>query len=230
MKYYILKEACATNETGPVYPQIQKWKPGYNGDKENSFYTYLEKSKKDFADFAPDLDGLVMHGRAKPTDLVSAFTSGGFLMSEKLKMLFEKHKIVPHRFYPARIIHKGNYIGTYFWMHIISDLTDFVDYANSTFVISKISGLNAVPITLNDKRDYLTKSELFKRDFFENNGPLLTIDAKKLKLNDQFDKSVGGFKVGWFDINFYINQVLRDEIIENHITGCDIKPTGNIVI
>ncbi|HEY4194022.1 MAG TPA: DUF1629 domain-containing protein [Mucilaginibacter sp.] len=230
MKYYTFEPACDTKETGPVYPQIQKWKPGYDSNSATSFYSYLKKSKDVFADFIPNLDGLIVNGRARPTDLVSSFTSGGFIVSEKLKLIFEKHNLAPHRFYPAKVIYKSKNLEGYFWMHVISNLTDFIDYSDSAFVISKHFDPSPIPIKLISKENYLEKAKSLEDDYSKNNGSYLSIKSEKLKLDDRFDRKLDFFTIGNFDNRFYISQDLRDSIIENHITGCDIKPANHIMI
>ncbi len=230
MQYYIFKEACATKETGPVYPQIQKWKPGYDDDRLNSYFSYYLASKQgEFPDFTPDLDSLIMHGKAKPTDIVSSIISIGFVVSKKLKEVFEHFAFPPHRFYPAKLMHK-NAGFDYYFMHIISDYTDFVDFGKSTFITCGFSNSDPQPITLTSKQDYINKAKQLQDDSFVKQLTYRSIQAKEIHFNGEFNKQIDFFQINRFDINFCISQRLKDAITENAITGCDIQPTNRIII
>ncbi|TWI93799.1 hypothetical protein JN11_04947 [Mucilaginibacter frigoritolerans] len=232
MQYYIFKESCATEETGPVYPQIQRWRSGYDDDKPDSFYSYYLIAKGGaFPDFIPNMDSLLLHGKAKTTDLLSFATSvTGFMINKKLKMLFEQFVFPPHRFYQAKVIHKQVQINDYWFMHIISDYTDFVDYPKSAFITSGFSNSEPKPITLMSKQDYINKAKQLQDNSFIKKLPYRSINAKKIHLNEKFNKDLDFFQINRFDINFYMSQELKDAIIRNGITGCDILPADNLII
>jgi hypothetical protein len=227
--YYTFKPASNTPETGSVYPQIQKLKPGYDDKKNNSIYSYLKKSIGTFSNEEPDLDGFILHSYAKPTDLVSnTITDGyGFFVSQKLKSILEKHHLPLHRFYPAKVTHKGKLIEDYFWLHIVSDLTDAVDYAESIFFIYKHYRTNEGYIKINSKEQYITTANKIK---LENPGINITIWSEKICLSPQFDKKTDCFKIGLFDSFFYISQSLKNALVENNITGYELHQTDKVVI
>jgi hypothetical protein len=231
MQYYIFKEACDTKETGHVYPQVQKWKPGYDDDKPDSFYSYYLAAKGGtFPGFTPDMDSLILHGRAKPTDLLSFATSiTGFMISKKLKTIFGEFSFPPHRFYPANILHKKIALEGYYFMHIISDYTDFVDYPKSTFITCGFSNSDPQPITLTSKQDYINKAKQLQNDSFVKQLAYRSIQAKEIYFNEKFNKKIDLFQIDRFDINFYISQNLRNALIENEITGCDFQSTSRIL-
>jgi hypothetical protein len=70
MYYYIFKPATNTPETGFVFPQVQKMKPGYNYKAVNSVHA-LSRAVQHIPDFIPDLNFFVVSGIAKLTDLLS---------------------------------------------------------------------------------------------------------------------------------------------------------------
>ena len=124
--FHTFQPACNTIETGSEYPQVQKMAPGYDYRAANSVYA-LSKAVEKFPDFTPNFDYFVAQGKAKLTDLLSVATvNGGFLISNRFKFLLEKFNIAQHRFYPAKVSYKKQ-LYDYYWMHIISDLTNFVD-------------------------------------------------------------------------------------------------------
>jgi hypothetical protein len=231
MQYYIFKGACATKETGPVYPQIQKWKPGYNDDKPDSYYSYYNAAKGGiFPDFEPNLDSLLLHGKAKPTDFLSSGLSIGFIINKKLKTLFEQFTLPPHRFFSAKIIYKKEELNDYYLMHIVSDYTDFIDYSKSTFITCGFFNSNPVPLILTSKQDFTRQSVELQNNFNTNTKDYRSIEATEIHLNQKFNKSLDFFKIGQVDINFYISQNLKDALLENNITGCDLQPAPQIFI
>lgn len=225
MSFYILKPASDTEETGHIYPQVQKMKPGYNDKASNSVYA-LSKAYQHFPDFEPDLDYFIVHSHAKLTDLLSvAPVHGGFLISKKLKEVFEQFNIVSHKFYPAKVQHKKNFY-EYYWMHIICDFTNKVDYVKSTFIIYYNYAHDLGNIEIKNKSDLLLKKEKVKQD---NPEKTVTIWAKQIQLTQDFDLSLDLFEIGMFDANYYISAPLKGALIENKITGCDITLTNRVI-
>lgn len=226
--YYTFNYACDTAETGPVFPQIQKMTPGYDYESDNSVYA-LENSRHSFPEFVPNLDSFILHGRAKLTDVIStAPISGcGFLISGKLKEIFERYRIVSHQFYPAKVISRGKIHDNYFWMHIISDMTDLVDYPRSTFFVYKHYLTNDGVIKVNSIEDYFEKRKQLQK---ENPGINITIWSEKLQLKPQFDKKLDLFTIDLFDTDFYISQSLKDDLTQNNITGFVSQIANKIIV
>lgn len=225
--FYTLEPACDTQETGHVYPQIQKLTSKYDIKKHNSIYSYLKKSGSDFSNDPPDLDAFVLNSSAKATDLVSNAVIGGngLFVSHRLKDIFERYQLPPHRFYPAKVIHKDKEVQGYYWLHFIADLTDYIDYKRSSFFIYKHFRLNDGSVKIESKHDYLTKREQLKASNPEIN---ITIWSSRIyfkrgtKLEDLFE-------IGMFDSQLYISKDLRNELVENQITGCKIEETDKVI-
>ena len=226
MNYYIFKPAVNNLETGSVYPQIQKMSPGYNYKAPNSVHA-LSKEYQHLPDFTPDLDYFELAGKAKLSDLLStAMVYGGFLISEKLKNVFEQFTLPTHRFYSARVKYKNQFYN-YYWMHIICDLTNAVDYKNSKFFIYYNYAHNLGYVDVSSKTELAEKEKKLKVD---NIGKTITIWAEKLSLTKNFDTNIDLFKIGQFDSNYYISERLQKAIINANITGADILLTENITI
>lgn len=225
MDYYIFKPATDTPETGSQYPQVQKMNSGYNYKADNSVYA-LSKAYENFPDFEPDLDYFVVHSQAKLTDLLSVTpVHGGFLISERLKNIFEQFNIVPHKYYPARLKHRKKFYENYFWMHIICDLTDYVDYQKSTFFIYYNYGHNIGFVDVNSKEGYFQMKEKVNLD---NPGKTVTIWADKIYFANNFDKNLDLFEISTFNSNYYISSSLKEKILQEKITGCDISLASNL--
>lgn len=224
MKYYIFKTAVNNLETGSVYPQIQKMSPGYNYKAPYSVYA-LSKEYQHLPDFIPDLDYFELAGKAKLSDLLStAMAYGGFLISEKLKNVFEKFTLPMHRFYSARVKYKNQFYN-YYWMHIICDLTNAVDYKNSKFFIYHNYAHNLGYIDISSKAELEEKQKKLKAD---NPGKTITIWVEKIIFNNAFNEKIDLFKIGQFDSNYYISEQLKKAIIGASITGVNMQKAENI--
>lgn len=221
--YYKLKTSVNTNETGPVYPQVQKMISGYDYNAPNSVYA-LSKQTNSFPDYTPNLDCFVVNAKAKLTDILSvSVVSGGFLISHRLKNILEKFNIATHRYYPAFVSHKRQ-IHKYYWIHIISDNTEYVDYPNSQFFIYQNYQYNIGPIEILSKDDLILKRKKIKED---NPGKTITIWSEYITLTEQFILQ-DLFEIGIFDAGTYVSYSLKNSLELAHISGCDIESAYNI--
>jgi hypothetical protein len=226
MLYYIFKPATNTTETGFVFPQVSKMRPGYNYGTPNSVHA-LSRAVEHLPDYEPDLDCFVVDRKAKLTDLLSvSVTYGGFLISPKLKGIFEQFNLPLHKFFPAKVSYKKE-LFDYFWFHIVCNLTDQVDYSSSKFFTYYNYAHNLGYVDIRSKEDLTKHRENIKKD---NPGKTITIWAEKIKMNEQFDKTLDLFEIGMFDANFYISKRLKDMIMELGVTGLSISPADNILI
>ena len=225
MQYYIFKPAAGTPETGQVFPQVQKMKPGYNYKAHNSVHA-LSREYQKLPDYEPDLDYFIVHARANLTDLLSVtVTYGGFLISEKLKSIFEQFNLPTHKFFSAKIQHKKQFYD-YYWMHIMSNLADVVDYPRSTFFVYHDYSKNLGYVDISSKEELIQKRQKIKSD---NPGKLVTIWAEKIAFGPSFDKTLDLFEVGTFNSDYYISESLKYVIVKEKITGCSMHPAKNLI-
>lgn len=225
--YNILDFDCNSKETGPVYPQIQKMSNGYDNKADNSIKKLFRHSKS-FPDFKPNLDSFILETRSKQTDILSNALSGrGIIISSKVKSIFESVKTCPVRFYEASVIHKKELLNDYFWMHIISDYTDFVDYKSSSFFIYQNFMINLGHIKVSSKEDLIEKEEKLKKD---NPHTTLSIWSEKIKMLPSFDLTLQLFRIGNFDSKIYIGDSLKNILMENKITGYKVESTNKILL
>lgn len=226
MSYYIFKPAVDTPETGPVFPQVQKMRPGYNYQAANSVHA-LSREVEHLPEYSPDLDYFVVNGKAKLTDLLSvSVVYGGFLITPRLKELLEQFNLPIHKFYPAKVSYKKDYFD-YFWFHIISDFSDKVDYPSSKFFVYYNYSTNLGNVEVRSKKDLIEKREKIKKD---NPEKTITIWAEHIKMNEQFISKLDLFEVGTFDANCYISEELKNAIVTQKITGCSMEEATNLSV
>ena len=226
MGYFIFESAVSTFETGPEFPQVQKMAPSYDYKAKNSVHA-LSRSVYTFPSFEPNLDYFIVHPRSKLTSLLStAIIYGGFLINEEFKNIFNRFNLPPHKFYSGRVQFRSKFY-QYFWFHIICDLTNYVDYTNSTFFIYLDYSHNLGNIDISSKEDYDKKKLKVKAD---NQGKTITIWADKIQLKNNFDKSLDLFTIGSYDSNFYISERLITEINLQNVTGFTATKAENLFL
>lgn len=228
MNYFILEAAVNTSETGPVYPQVQGMSPNYNYEAPNSVHA-LSRASDHFPTHPPNLNYFVVHNKANLTDLISvAVTSGGFLINNKLKMVFDRFNITAHQFYPARLMHRGIFYDNYFWIHFIqSDLAKFVDFKKSTFFIYHNYKYNLGFVKISSFDDLIQKRKVIKQ---KTPHKTVTIWAENICLQKTFDNKLDAFEIGTFDSNFYVSERLREALAGAKITGCVISLSNYLSI
>lgn len=192
IEYFIFRAACNTLETGSVYPQVQKMSPEYDYDSANSVHN-LSRETDNIPYFEPNLDYFIVSGKAKLTDLLSvSVMHGGFLISQKLKNLFEQHKLPLHKFYPAKVNFKKEFF-QYYWIHIISKFDYFVDFSKSSFFVYYNFSKNLGCIDISSQEELIAKEQRLKNT---NPGKTIAIWAETIVLKSSFDSSLDLFKIG----------------------------------
>lgn len=225
MQYFTLETACAINETGPIYPQIQKMSQGYDYKSDHSVRK-LFKAWRSFPDFTPDLNSFLLHAKSRPTDFISnALSSRGIIVSEIVKSIFESFNTCPIAFYKATIKYKSDVLDNYYWMHIISDYTDFIDYPNSRFFIYKNFIFDLGDIKIESKLDLTNKLEEIKKQYFNDT---IAIWAKSITLLPNFDKSLDFFEIGRFSSNRYISLHLKNALEKEKVSGYLLSTATNL--
>lgn len=149
-KFYILKPAVDTKETGNVFPTVESYE-GYDFNTPNSVH---KLNHHEFPNFVPDIRLKLVKG-ANLCDIMGQATisASGLLVSETLKKSIENLNIAPHKFYSATIENDG-ILHQYYWLHIVwKEIEDLVDYQNSTFFKCKFSK-NLGNLNISSREDF----------------------------------------------------------------------------
>lgn len=221
--YYIFDYSTDPKIVGVDFPQVYKFIKTYNPNGTNAIFE-LYKYKTSFPDFNPDLSGFFLSGKAVLTDFISnAF--GVIIVSEKVKNLFQNFNLCSHRFYPCTLHSRGKSYN-YFWLHIISDYSDYVDYAKTTFVEYNFSQRRGL-ISVNSKEDFLIKRDEFKK---LKEGTNWTLWGDYIVMNTGFSKTLDLFIISRIDGQIYISERLYYEIVKNYLTGYEIIPAEKLFV
>ncbi|MBB3187867.1 imm11 family protein [Microbacter margulisiae] len=220
--HYILKDSTDPKIIGNGFPQVFKFTKEYDPNGEKAIFE-LYKYRFEFPNFVPNLSGLKLAGYAKLTDFISnSFNT--IIVSLKTKLLLEDFNLCPHRFYPCSLHGKKGREYDYYWLHIISDYSDYVDYKKSTFVEYDLFNKKG-SVLVESKEDLLKKREELKIKDTEN---FWTIWGDKIVMQSNFEKRLDLFIVSLIDGNIYVSSRLYSEIIKNNLTGCNLIPANNI--
>ena len=104
MQWYSISPSTNEKIIG-TFPQTDGMGPGYNLRGANSVWNLPNLRKPDFE---PDFDCFRLDKKAKLTDVISTaiINACGFIVSDKLKNIFDEFKLPPHIYYPVKILHK----------------------------------------------------------------------------------------------------------------------------
>ncbi len=208
-EYFGLTESAEDKIIG-TYPQLVDMIEGYDYEANNSvnnlqIYRGIEPPFTN-----PNLDGFKAAKGAKITDIMSGPIGGrGFILSNRVKSIFEKFKIPKHYFFEAKIYHKNICYDNYYWFHLVSDYRQFVDYKKSEFYKGKDL------FKFDNYDEYLKFSEITDRHGF--------LMAEKVVLSRSFYLSdFDMFMISNFDQTIYISDSLRAELSVSKISGYEL--------
>lgn len=213
--FYIIEPAVDTKETGKAFPAVESYE-NYDFKSADSVH-HLDYHS--FPDFIPDIR-FKLAKTAKICDMMSqaAISARGFLISEKLKLIFESiaNQIIPHRFYPATIEDHDGVFHTFFWMHFVwEEGKDLPDYKKSKFIVRKFSKVEGY-LEIENYTDYLAKKEEI--------GFIKRIDFEHLFIK-QPDYEIFSFPL---DVNIYSTSKVIPEF--DNCSGISITPSTKLSI
>lgn len=210
--YFILEPAVGTKETGHVFPAVESY-----GDYDFNAVNSVHKLKsREFPDFEPDLRFKLAKG-AKLCDMMGQATisAHGFLVSERLKSIFEKVSIIPHKYYPAMIEAKEG-LHTYYWMQLVSTSEfNMVSYKDSDFFIKKFSK-NLGVLQIESEEDFQKKRAEI--------GVTNTVGFNFIYIRGA---DVDLFSLPFFS-DIYISKNLKSQLDNSKLTGLRISEADRI--
>ena len=211
-KFYILKPAVDTKETGHVFPAVESY-DDYDFNSSNSVYNLDFDS---FPDFTPDIRFKLAKG-AKLCDIMGQGTisSCGLLISQNVKDIFEKFNLIPHKYFDATIEAKG-VIHKYFWVHFVwEDGIKYLDFENSKFQINEF-GENLGDIEIDSYKLLLGKqTELgFMKTIYNYQSSMLKVDY------DLF--------IHPLNKTIYVSEKIFSSLTRDSLKGLDLIETMNL--
>jgi hypothetical protein len=223
MEYFIIEHAVDTEETGSTDMQVI-WKNPHKL-KKNPLLIINSLASNEYPpdEFFP-FDYLELNKGAKLSDLMSSPFYNGFIVSDKLKSIFENSNIKSYKFYDIKLLHKRKEVKGYYYFHSASCLKDKIDFAKTKFYIGNLLGnrIRDLNIELNSAEEVVELQKTLK--FGEE-----VIWPKYFYLSNSFPFSLDLFRLCVHNYSIFISKKLKQIIEENNITGVDIKSATDLI-
>ena len=216
MKYYILENAVSRKQVGFMI-QTDGFIEDYDIDGPNS---RIHLTYDEFPNFVPDLR-FELHPKSKLTDVVQAsnISAKGFLINEKVKSIFEQCLLPEHRYYEATILNHDGEILPFYWLHIISNDYNIIDFNESEFRMTDdpLKGENTKNfelIKILNEEDFCNKNHLLFND-----NKFVVADILKLHDTKRYDM----LYFSNIDVcSVFISEKLANMLKKAKVTGIDI--------
>lgn len=231
--YYVIE---VTDEGYAEHPKYYNYK---SSNSIAAFNGYVWEHK-DFPPFTPDLTLQMAKEKihSKLNDFLF-YSSEGFLISLKVKEIFQRFTLPPHKFYPARVI-KNNKEYTYYYCYLFANVLHTVDFnASKLYFINDLGEridfiADSLEAFIQVKQTNWDNQELINK-FIDSHGfPRLgntkkVIEARRkiiklfrayeIVLGNQFDKEQDIFTIREFSWMTYISKRLKDALLFENVTG-----------
>jgi hypothetical protein len=222
MEYHILDVTLDAKVVGTAYPQTI-----FKNKKKLSPNPFLIANMTEGGEYLPEnippFDYLELQHGAKLTDIMtSPFLDNGFLVSEKLKRVFEIVGVTDCKYYEVKLFKNSTEVKGYFYFHSARCYRDHVDFPKSSFIIESLAGVPIGPLPSVKSFEELKK---IKTEL----GLMQTIRAKQFYLKSTFPFSTPLFKIFAYNYNFFITKTLKNALESHSITGTQILSAGDLI-
>lgn len=214
-KFYTIKPAVDTDETGHVFPAVESF-DDYDFKGEKSVHKMDHWS---IPNFNPDIRFKLAKGAKLCDAMGQATISGsGLLISERFKNILEKYNLGEHKFFDGHI-YDNDFRYKYYWLHIIwNNRNKIVDYKQSSF-FKKRGRRNLEELDINSNEEY----DEVKTEF----GSRFIIGFHKLALKNTPDYDLWPVP---FRGHLIVSHQLKNEIENIALTGLDISENDVLFI
>ncbi|TWU07391.1 hypothetical protein CA54_57970 [Symmachiella macrocystis] len=105
---------------GPVHEDMG---PGYDYDAPDSVHNMRFDA---FPEFEPNFHTVHLKGYVHITDLINSIPipRAGWIVSGRLRSIFESFRITDHRYYSLPVVHLGKEVPDYWWFHLLPTPVD----------------------------------------------------------------------------------------------------------
>jgi len=223
-RYWILRNACATKETGKKFPQVKEiiggnyWDDGRPESVRNITYGVIPV--EDRIDFGV----LRLYKSSKVSDTISAanLSSDGFYLSEFAKEIFSQFNLGEHKYFPVTFLHEGIYYN-YFWLQLKTDFNPYINFDRSIFYeeIGILDG-SKTEIKVSTLEELMRMKDRVFKEWSDKKREYTSIRYKYIELNKDIP-AVDIFGFSRLGIDLFITQGLKDAILQGKLTGFDIK-------
>ena len=209
-KYFNINYELDNKITGKGYPQVNCLNLNDIG-KFSSWELNKEKTVLKFE----------LNKKSKLTDVLSVLEiNTGFLISAKVKKIFNDFKLMRHQYFDATI-ETNEGIFDYYWLHLTEpDLVKKIDYKKSIFYETEY--------TFKKKIIFLDNYEQYQKLKSKDEEASFGVTAEHIFFSSSFDKTIDLFTFLPFNNDIYISERLKNALVENNIYSFNIKQSNVI--
>jgi len=159
---------------------------------------------------------IITNPKGKLSDFINTGTligGLGFLISPKVKEVFENYSLPPHRYYhPVNVI-KGSEKYHYYRIHIIyEDFWNWVNFEKSTFIMKNKEGAS-FDVHFSDKEEFLNKKSSITSE--------QKILKKEIVLSDSISRHRDLIFFNRNNFSCIISESLKNALVEKSVSGLD---------
>ncbi|KAB1159594.1 hypothetical protein F7018_04610 [Tenacibaculum aiptasiae] len=138
----------------------------------------------------------------------------GVIISNEMKRIIEKFNLYPNKFYPAKVLFKGEYLEYFVWQFFLNGFDEFVDLDNSTFCEwkrgVKVGDVEVKVENIEELMDYEDDNEWWSWGF------------KRAVMKEKY-KNIDAAKLA-YPYGILISERLKNALEEAELTGFKITP------
>lgn len=214
---YILNTAICNAQNNELPVQVAHMGEGYRWDDPDSvtkIFEHLPLSVK------PNMRAFHLDPLTNLTDVVSQgyIITMGLLVSETFCNALEGCVVQAHERYPADVVYHEQKF-KYFWLHVIEELEDRIDYQRSTFAVRKPGGAHE-PVTVTSAAEL----RQLRLDLVNtiNGGRIIHKNVAFLPGTLHYDLCC----VHLGNYQFLVSDRLTERLIELRLTGFELVPAS----
>jgi len=169
--------------------------------------------------FTPITPILILHKKAKITDLISNVNGGSgthLVISEKLKNIIEKYRQAGLQFFRTSIIKDNIEFDNYFSLNMYIGNNEFVDFSKTTIKFRKYDAE-----IINPPEIIKVSSLIEFNALLENRNMFDEISFENIFIKENVDQDFFMIK---HPLNFVVSEKLKKEIDDAGCTGIEFQP------
>jgi hypothetical protein len=157
MTFYRIETSTDLNEVG-VFPQIGEMKVGLHKDDPKHLFNQPDLSKLSSEIYVPSFK---LRSNAKLTDVLSFPVNSDWVISEKLKSVFEQESIVDVQLLPIEIF-QGEELKKYFLLRRLRSAIEQIDFSKTEISIMKTTWDEDQKLKVSNVQEFLALVEEVK--------------------------------------------------------------------
>lgn len=206
MIFYRIEISTNLNEVG-VFPQIGEMKVGLHKDDPNHLFNQADLSKLSSEVYIPSFK---LRNKAKLTDVLSFPINNDWVVSEKLKSIFERENIIDVQFMPIEIF-KNEDLKNYFLLRPLRSSIEQIDFSKTEISIMKTTWDEEQKVSVRDVQAFF--------DLIEKTKYPMSIKIKRPYIIQECNLKFFSIKYIYGVFPYFISKEFSDILLKNNISG-----------